>query len=167
MKILIILSLLLNSLAFGADSSSIWGKLVKVEEGTLGIGSSYYIYFEEKGEARGYPLDVKNPVLLKELEKNVSGFIRLTGDVKEQTIKKDGLNLTVLTFIPKTLSPLSLGELSVKDSPNIYRNDLPKSPKEKSYAGGIKIQIPDAAANTLIIGGGAAFIIGSLLKGKL
>lgn len=140
---------------------------MKVQDGTLGIASSYYIYFEDKGEARGYPLDVKDPQIAKLLEKNVSQFIRLTGDVKEQTIKKDGLNLTVLTFIPKTLSPLSLGEIAINDAPNIYRKDFPKDLQKAPYSGGIKFQIPDAAANTLIIGGGAALLIGSLLKGKL
>ena len=169
MRISLIIFLFIFSDATWASPSKksvIWGRVVKTEKMIKNISYQYFIYFEEKGEARAYPLDPQTSEMADLLRKNINKVVRFEGKVKEVTIEIDGPKQQALVFIPEALKPLTLSELAAGPAPElapVAKSPEPEKKKKKEYIGAIRIS--DEVANGLVFAGGA-FMLGRVLFGQ-
>jgi hypothetical protein len=155
----------LSGLAVKSSDNAIWGKIVSPKQRISGIRYKYYVYFEQDGQSQAYPIEINKEELAKVIEKNLDQKVKIQGEVKEVTLQIDGPNKKILVFIPETVKPLTLSELSINPSDQSFPTSSSKIhfKKEGGYDGGIRIN--DKAANAMIYTG-AAVILGTQI-GKM
>lgn len=154
----LILGLFLGiAISFSAETSKVWGRIIKADH----LNYQYFIAYETNGEFFAYPIHVKDKKIKNKLKENVDQFVNVMGELKTITLTSDGRKQVVPVFIAEGISPLSLSQLSVVDQVNTDPKIQTKT--KPGYQGG-GIQISDTAANTLIIGTAAVMVGSSLLN---
>lgn len=159
MKLLISFIFCLATASAG-EGSHLWGKIIEADH----MNYKYFVTYEDKGQIHAYPLETSNNELIKEIKKNVSELVKFTGQLKTKEIQSDGRKQIVPVFIPETLAPLKLSQLSINDQVVMEAKNPKKKEKDAYNGGGIRVN--DKLANTLIITTGA-ILIGSGIYNSL
>ncbi len=119
--------------------------------------------YELDGKFHAYPLDTKNKVIAGQISRNVSQFVRLSGEFKITKIQADGASREIPVFVPDEITPLSLSELAGGPPSPVKSPDVGLKKERPAYNGG-GIEINDQLANTIIITGGSLMIGSAILN---
>jgi hypothetical protein len=159
-NIIAILLCLFVTTSLLAESKQIeaWGRIVKLDEDASLYGHKIFVFLKVDGKDVAYPLEV-NSSNSKTIYSNIEKVAKIKGSAISKEIKYQESKKTVVVFVPKSITALSLSQLQVKkDFKPLQLIPTPIGGKAKVGGG-----ISDTVANTIIIGAGA-YLAGSVIK---
>ncbi|HAZ13434.1 MAG: hypothetical protein A2X86_14580 [Bdellovibrionales bacterium GWA2_49_15] len=147
-----------------AEVFQVWGQIIKVSEQQAFHGHRYFIYYTKDKKEYAYPIAIKTIAQEKMIKGHVRKLAKISGSIHSLKIDNDGASVTFVYFSPRSISPLSLSQLS-SDRPKSIQEKKPRLLSAENYTEG-GISIPDDAANYAVFTAGA-LLIGSILSDYL
>lgn len=161
--VLILAQLVLFLPALSFAKNEVWGTIIKVDKKIHNITSPYYITFKDGDVTQAYPIDPRSEEMKKLVLENVDKRVLIEGDVETLELKSDGGAKRALMFVPRSIKPLTLRELSVTDVSGFTPREKTFTKTETSYNGG-GISISDKAANAMVFTGAALMLGNAILR---